>query len=466
MTIARLQFIFVLLAVFISAGGIFVQPVQAEEACACYCAIDNHGAQYIGDYSLAGCNQTCEEGGVTTATCATTASQLPSQNMLCFTSEQCAAQGGEFDSFQPGECPVGSHYCFAGDAQDEVALSVSIEGLESTNDFGDYVAAIYTWMLGVSITIAVVMVMIGGLQYTFSAGGGEAGKAKKRIRDAVMGVILLLFSYAILSTVNPALVKLQVPDFPMIRTVVVEDESSCGYLTGEWGMFPYEQTSGAPSNSIYTDETLRLSGLVPYVVENQTHGEICGSVGEIITGPDGEAYLPKGSTCSYNYCPKYKEGEICLGTGESAECLKCTDLISFGPLSGNYSPSSANCSALEPPTVYNKTGDSTSGIKEANYCFYTRDTSGVFFSTYVGTCASLSIDCNAITSCGSYWKQTVIADDGANVLGAYDPAFFDGDENFQTICQSDPCGIGQKTNSTCTYRSVSLAADRCLSVQN
>jgi hypothetical protein len=73
---------------------------------------------------------------------------------------------------------------------------------------GEYISGLYKYLLGVATLIAIVMIMIGGLQYTFAASGGEVGKAKKRITDAATGLVLLLSVYMILYAVNPQLVGL------------------------------------------------------------------------------------------------------------------------------------------------------------------------------------------------------------------------------------------------------------------
>ena len=77
-----------------------------------------------------------------------------------------------------------------------------------TSYLADYLNAIYKYLVGISFTVAVVMVMIGGFQYVLSSGGNNElqKKAKKRMTDAVTGLVLLLSVYFILFTVNPQMV--------------------------------------------------------------------------------------------------------------------------------------------------------------------------------------------------------------------------------------------------------------------
>jgi len=76
----------------------------------------------------------------------------------------------------------------------------------SSNFIGEYVTAFYKYLIGIATTIAIVFLMIGGLQYVLAAGTGDTAKAKARIKNAVVGLLLVLFTFVILNTVNPRLV--------------------------------------------------------------------------------------------------------------------------------------------------------------------------------------------------------------------------------------------------------------------
>jgi len=96
-------------------------------------------------------------------------------------------------------------------------LGVEIPGLEfstptkegeriTINFIGEYIAAIYRWLIGVAVVFAVVMVIVGGIQYMI-AGGSKQGVTvlKERVGNALIGLVLLLGSYVILYTTNPQL---------------------------------------------------------------------------------------------------------------------------------------------------------------------------------------------------------------------------------------------------------------------
>ena len=54
------------------------------------------------------------------------------------------------------------------------------------------------------------MIVIGGVQIIFSGGSsGKIAEGKKRITEAIWGLILALAAYLILYTINPDLISLK-----------------------------------------------------------------------------------------------------------------------------------------------------------------------------------------------------------------------------------------------------------------
>jgi|GEM_PF-1789181 len=73
-------------------------------------------------------------------------------------------------------------------------------------EIGDVLARLYVYGVGLVAIIAVIMLVIGGVQYMV-AGEKDPSSAKERIRNAIWGLILALCSYLILYTINPDLTK-------------------------------------------------------------------------------------------------------------------------------------------------------------------------------------------------------------------------------------------------------------------
>jgi len=78
-------------------------------------------------------------------------------------------------------------------------------GYIEVNWLSEYISGMYKFLLSISAIFAVLMLMVGGLQYVASPSGSGAAAAKKRITNALTGMVLLFSVYLILYTVNPKL---------------------------------------------------------------------------------------------------------------------------------------------------------------------------------------------------------------------------------------------------------------------
>lgn len=74
-----------------------------------------------------------------------------------------------------------------------------------------YIETLYWYVLGLAVVLSVLMLVIGGLEYTTSfASESNKGKAKARIENALIGLVIALTSYLILFTVNPDMATFKV----------------------------------------------------------------------------------------------------------------------------------------------------------------------------------------------------------------------------------------------------------------
>src|SRR3989344_6330028 len=71
----------------------------------------------------------------------------------------------------------------------------------------DYLTWVFRFVLALAGFLAVMMIVIGGVEYIIS-GANESmrGEAKKRIENAIWGLVMALASYLVLYTINPSLV--------------------------------------------------------------------------------------------------------------------------------------------------------------------------------------------------------------------------------------------------------------------
>lgn len=126
----------------------------------------------------------------------------------------------------------------------------------SSNFIGQYISGVYKFLIGFAIVIAIVMMMIGGLQYVAGASSGDIEKAKSRIRNAVEGFVLLLFVYVILFTVNPNttlfpnLSLLVIPETPFSGQ---EDAVTVGDVAVNFATLTNTNISGGGMSQVPTD---------------------------------------------------------------------------------------------------------------------------------------------------------------------------------------------------------------------
>jgi hypothetical protein len=198
------------------------------------------------------------------------------------------------------------------------------------NYLGEYIAGVYKYLLGIATTIAIVMIMIGGLQWAFGGTSEEAiTKAKGRIKNAVTGLILLLSTYLILYTVNPNLIKLQFPELDIID------------------FEPLISDSGDVSGSIsWMDLEKKLLDIgIVCAAENKSSGDLSflaqSFVGKVTyrfggKGSDppysGEGTRKIGGESTSGFCP---EGTVCMDCSGFADTLRqCAGLQSSGENGG------------------------------------------------------------------------------------------------------------------------------------
>lgn len=79
----------------------------------------------------------------------------------------------------------------------------------SINWIGQYINVLYRYIIGIAAILAAVMILVGGFIWLSSAGNpSRITQAKEFIFGALTGLLLALFSYLILYTLNPNLVNL------------------------------------------------------------------------------------------------------------------------------------------------------------------------------------------------------------------------------------------------------------------
>ncbi|OGI57066.1 hypothetical protein A3B85_02260 [Candidatus Nomurabacteria bacterium RIFCSPHIGHO2_02_FULL_37_13] len=72
---------------------------------------------------------------------------------------------------------------------------------------GAYLNLMIKLVIGLSAVMAVVMIVIGGIEYMTSELPGNKESGRERIRNAILGLLIALGAYALLNTINPELLN-------------------------------------------------------------------------------------------------------------------------------------------------------------------------------------------------------------------------------------------------------------------
>ncbi len=95
---------------------------------------------------------------------------------------------------------------------------ISFGGKKQFANLGDFLKTNYNLAITIAGILAVMMIIIAGVQWVTSGGNSEMiTSAKKRIGGALTGLLIAYLSYTILNTINPALVDLRLPQNFLIR---------------------------------------------------------------------------------------------------------------------------------------------------------------------------------------------------------------------------------------------------------
>ncbi len=96
-------------------------------------------------------------------------------------------------------------------ATDEFVPLAPIPGvIQEGLGFQQFLSGAFTLGVIVAAFLAVIMIVVGGLEYMMSEAVTSKEDAKDRITSAVLGLLLILFSYILLYTINPDIITLDI----------------------------------------------------------------------------------------------------------------------------------------------------------------------------------------------------------------------------------------------------------------
>ena len=123
---------------------------------------------------------------------------------------------------------------------------------EGETDIQTYIPGIFKLAIGIAGVLAVLMIIIGGVEYitTDAIQGKSEGKA--RIQNALWGLVLVLVSWILLYTVNP---KLTVFNLNVETTTSNQTSGSGNYDSGDTVDNTTEGGSSSEDNSLVLPST-------------------------------------------------------------------------------------------------------------------------------------------------------------------------------------------------------------------
>ncbi|PIT86137.1 MAG: hypothetical protein COU33_04835, partial [Candidatus Magasanikbacteria bacterium CG10_big_fil_rev_8_21_14_0_10_43_6] len=213
---------------------------------------------------------------------------------------------------QPGKEPEQMGFCLPAG---QTVTQISFGGKKQFGHIGEFIQFIYQYGIMVASIVSVIVIIVGGLQWTMSGGNTSTIEtAKKRIGGAIVGLILALLSYTILNTINPQLVNIRLPQAWLIKQARVQAQYCFELPSSTVGIAKFVEDN---THTTKEQKVAAASKIKNWDVRPQD--ATCGF--EYLTAPGRE------TSCLGSYC---EPGKVCVKE-EDTKPSTCTR----GVLSGN-----------------------------------------------------------------------------------------------------------------------------------
>jgi len=97
--------------------------------------------------------------------------------------------------------------------------------------FGGYLNAMINLFIGLCAVLAMLMIIMGGIQYVTSELISSKEEGKQRITQAILGLLLALGSYAILNTINKDLLNINLGDMKAVSIQIQDEDETQSSVT-------------------------------------------------------------------------------------------------------------------------------------------------------------------------------------------------------------------------------------------
>ena len=219
-----------------------------------------------------------------------------------------------------------------------VRLGVGIGGTTEVNGLTEYINVVYRYMTAIVLVVAIVMVTYGGFRYLLAASPIGVKDGKDVIKNAIVGMVLVLGAYVILNTINPATTVLQFTE-PLENIACVGFVPSIGQLRPGLSETARQELRDAPVGSVISYWDPLLLRARPMIS--------CNSGGTPTGTSDMDAVRAIFSNVVSGSCPA---SQVCVEADEYAEAISNTDLPDYNEGLQNFCSNGglySVCSAAE-----------------------------------------------------------------------------------------------------------------------
>lgn len=214
---------------------------------------------------------------------------------------------------------------FAGCTVGPVTLEVAIGTVTSVTSLGAYVAILYKFIIGMTAIAAVAIIAFNGFGWAIAAGNAEkVGDAKKKIINALFGLVLALLSYTVLYMINSEMVSFQDICPPDLMFSTEGSFSTAGWdecpggQTSECSVFDY-CVGSCTCGVVYSGDTKTYC--IP--TGNETNGEGLACYRDTNCVPPMTCIGSDGTIKTVGFCTAEVPGEFCETTEDCAANFQC-----------------------------------------------------------------------------------------------------------------------------------------------
>jgi hypothetical protein len=222
-------------------------------------------------------------------------------------SNQCSTCRTIADSGNPGPGSFTGSGISAAFELDGFKPFENVEGLYvrggETASIPQFINTFLGFIIGISGAAVVVIIVVSGFQYVTAAAGTSKTASKERVTEALIGLVILLCSVAILNTINPRLLNLdQLEPIPVEITRQEFEGDRTGYGGGRGSSVPGGVGGTTPS----TGQVGQFSDLMVSAAQ-QNNLEYCAVEALISNESSGNpraiSIFGTGPGCRDNACP-------------------------------------------------------------------------------------------------------------------------------------------------------------------